>query len=72
MRKELIRWIIYLLLYVPLGIIYITKPPTETEYVQPAEIIEEEGSLIRWKQEDMYEEELLEVYVEELEVFKWQ
>ena len=66
--KKIIRWIIYLVLYVPLVLIYITNPPTETEYVQPAELIEEEGPLIRWKQEDTYVEESMEVYVEELEL----
>ena len=68
MRRELIRWCIYILLYVPLVLIYITKPQTETEYIQPAELIEEEGPLIRWKQEDTYVEESMEVYVEELEI----
>lgn len=66
--KKIIRWIIYLLLYVPLLLIYIVKPPTETDYVQPEDVIEEDGPLIRWKQEDAYVEESLEVYVEELEL----
>lgn len=65
--KTVVRWLIYLLLYVPLVLIYITKP-TETEYVQYLEVIDEEGPLIRWKQEDTYVEESMEVFVQPLEL----
>lgn len=64
-NKELRSWLVALafqLVWVPLFFM----EPSE-EYNQPEEVIEEEWDLIRWKQEDAYEESL-DVSVEPLEL----
>ena len=66
MRKEIRCWLIILLLQLTWIPLYICGPGTEQE--PPVEVIEEEDHLIRWKQDDMYEEESMDVSVEPLEL----
>lgn len=66
MKKELRCWLFILLLQLTWIPFYICGP--EPEHDPPVEVIEEEGELIRWKQEDTYEDELLDVSVEPLEL----
>ena len=67
MKKELISWTFILLLQLIWIPLYIFGPKTED--TQLIETIEEEGPLIRWKQEDANEEEF-EVFTEPLELDK--
>jgi len=66
MKKKIHSWLFVLLLQLTWVPLYICGP--ETEYEPPVEVIEEESPLIRWKQEDMYVEESLEVSIEPLEL----
>ena len=64
MKKTLARELFVLLLNIPWILAFIIAPPTE--YQSEVEVVEEEP-IIRWKQEEMYEE-ALEVTVEEVKV----
>ena len=67
MKNEKINCNLFILLLQLTWLPWVLMAP-QTEPTMPAEVIEEECPLIRWKQEDTYVEETLEVSIEKMEL----
>ena len=65
-NKEVRTWLFILLLQLTWIPLYICG--SETKHEPPAEVIQEEETIIRWKQENVQEEENIEVSVEPVEL----
>lgn len=65
MKREIISWLVILLLNLPVAALYVIGPEKEQE--PSVEIVEAETEIIQWKQEDT-QEEVLEVTIEVMEL----